>query len=83
MVCSRTGSKADCLVVSCVLLLAIFEDGSNIGFLNSWNTSPILSDFSKMMESSGATISASSIGTHRCIPAGLVDLSVLSLFSCL
>lgn len=29
---SRDGCEADCPAVSCILLLALFEDRSNIGF---------------------------------------------------
>ena len=67
---SRDGSEVDWPVVPWVLLLALFEDWSDAGFLQSLGTSPVLQDLSKMMESGSAMTSASSLSTHGCIPSG-------------
>jgi len=76
---SRDGGEADRPVVPWVLLLALFEDWSDIGFLQSSGASPVLQDLSKMMESSSAITSASSLSTYGCIPLGPMDLWVSRL----
>jgi len=48
---SSDGSEADRPVVLWVLIHALFEDWSDIGFLRSSDTSPALQDLSKMMVS--------------------------------
>lgn len=53
--------------------------GVTLDFLKSLGTSPILHDFSEVMESSRVTTSVSSLGTCGCIPSGFMDLCILRL----
>lgn len=75
---SRDGGEADWLVVPWIpLLLASFEDESNIGF--PLGPVPVFCDFSTMVESGLATASASSLSTCECISSGPVNLCVLEV----
>jgi len=67
---SKDGGEADRPVDPWVLLLALFEDWSDIGL----GTSPVLQDLSEMMESGSAMTSTSSLSTRGCIPPGPMDL---------
>jgi len=63
--------EANWPVVPQVLLLALFEDWSDIGYfpvLRQFSCSPVLHDLSEMMESGPAMAYASSLRTHGCIP---------------
>ena len=61
---SRDGGEADQPVVPWVLLLALFEDWSDIGLSPVSGTSPVLQELSKMMESGSAMMSSSSLSTR-------------------
>lgn len=67
------------LLSSSILLLALFGGESNIGLPPFIGTSPILHDFSKIMEICRETTCASSFSSHGCIPSGPMDLWMFSL----
>jgi len=72
---SRDGGES---MVSWVLLLALFEDWSDIGVLPVLRHSPVLQDLSKMMESGLAMASAVSLST-QCVRLELTDNSKVGL----
>ena len=74
---SRDRGETDWPVVSRILLLALLKTEVTLAILQSSGPSPVLHDLSKMIESGLAVTSASSLGTHGCIPSGPKDLCAL------